>query len=402
VDSFETTKQRATQFVDLNAALIRQLALDIHARPEPNYEEFFASQRAAEMLDEFGCNVEREVAGLPTAFVATARGARPGPTIGLVAEYDCVPDVGHGCGHNLICAATVAAGMGLSYVSGELPGVVKVFGTPAEEGGKGKMPMAGNGVFAGLDAALQFHPATRAGVTMVNMLAQNIFCAFRGKPAHTTAVPWEGRNALDAVIATFSAVNAMRQQVHPDIRITGIITEGPTTIASIPERAASMFRVRGFDEAMVLDVVERVRACAEGAALQTGTGVEITDEPVEPSLRCNETLAELFTRTAEAFGIAAEDRDRGYGTTDLAYIGQAAPTVMFRLATWPEGTPAHSQAAVEASRSEAALESMLVAAKVLIAMSVDLLSDNGLLERVKTEFAAGPVAVNGRTSVAEF
>jgi amidohydrolase len=254
-----TIKQRATEFVDLNAAAIRQLALEIHAHPEPNYEEVFASQRATELLAEFGFDVERGVAGLPTAFMATCAGGRPGPTIGLVAEYDCVPDVGHGCGHNLICAATVAAGMGLSAVSGALPGVVKVCGTPAEEGGKGKMPMAAHGLFDNLDAALQFHPATRAGVTMVNMLAQNIFCTFRGAPAHTTAVPWEGRNALDAVIAMFNAVNAMRQQLHPDIRITGIITEGPTTIASIPERAAAMFRVRGFDEAMVPEGVRRRR-----------------------------------------------------------------------------------------------------------------------------------------------
>jgi amidohydrolase len=403
VDTVEALKHQAMQFVDLNAELIRQLALDIHAHPEPNYEEVFASTRAAEMLDEFGFDVERGAADLPTAFVATCRGTRPGPTIGLIAEYDCVPDVGHGCGHNLICAATVAAGMGLSAVSGVLPGVIKVFGTPAEEGGKGKMPMAGRGVFENLDVALQFHPATRAGVTTVNMLAQNIFCSFQGTPAHTTAVPWEGRNALDAVIAVFNAVNAMRQQVHPDIRITGIITDGPTAIASIPERAAAMFRVRGFDETMVLEIVERVKDCARGAALQTGTRVEIGDEPVEPALRCSETLTELFSQTSEAFGIVGDDRDRGYGTTDLAYIGQVAPTVMFRLDSWPPGTPAHSQAAVDASRSEAALQSMLVAAKVLIGMSIDLLSDTDLLERARTEFVAGKSArTNGRSVVAEF
>ncbi|MDF2757863.1 MAG: Amidohydrolase [Thermomicrobiales bacterium] len=403
LDNVDAIKQQAMQFVDLNAELIRQLALDIHARPEPNYEEVFASARATEVLDEFGFDVEHGVADLPTAFVATCRGTRPGPTVGLVAEYDCVPDVGHGCGHNLICAATVAAGMGLSSVSGALPGVIKVFGTPAEEGGKGKMPMAGRGVFEHLDAALQFHPATRAGVTTVNMLAQNIFCSFRGTPAHTTAVPWEGLNALDAVIAVFNGVNAMRQQVHPDIRITGIITDGPTTIASIPERAAAMFRVRGFDEAMVLEVVERVKDCARGAALQTGTRVEIGHEPVEPALRCSETLTELFTQAGTAFEIAGDDRDRGYGTTDLAFIGQLTPTLMFRLASWPPGTPAHSQAAVEASKSEAALQSMLVAAKLLISMSIDLLSDADLLGRVRTEFAAQRSAkTNGRSIVAEF
>ncbi len=243
----EDVKRRAMDFVDQNAGLIRQLALDIHARPEPNYQEFYASGRAAEVLDEFACDVG--CGASPTCQPRSPRrsaASRDGPHVGLVAEYDCVPDVGHGCGHNLICAATVAAGLGLRWVAGELPGAVTVFGTPAEEGGKGKMHMAAKGVFDGLDAALQFHPATREGVTSINMLAQNLFFTFTGVPAHTTAAPWEGRNALDAVIATFNAVNALRQQLHPDLRITGIITEGPTTIASIPERAARDVPRAGF------------------------------------------------------------------------------------------------------------------------------------------------------------
>lgn len=383
-------KQQAMHVVDANAELIRQLALEIHARPEPNYQEFFASGRAAGMLDEFGFDVEREAAGLPTAFVATAGGQNPGPTIGLVAEYDCVPDVGHGCGHNLICAATVAAGIGLSYVAGALPGSIKVFGAPAEEGGKGKKPMAEHGLFDGLDAALQFHPATRAGVTGINLLAQNIFCTFTGIPAHSTAVPWEGRNALDGVINSFNAINAMRQQVHPDIRITGIVTESPSTIASIPERAGAMFRVRGFHEPMVLGVVERVKAAIQGAALQTGTEVEIWEEAVEPSLRSNTVLTDLFEQTGAQFGFTGERVPRGSGSTDLAYVGQKTPTLMFCLPTWPEGTPGHSEAAVMASKSDDALETTLVAAKVLVGMSIDLLFDNDLRRRAQAEFAAPP------------
>lgn len=395
-------KARADRFIDQHAEMIRRLALEIHARPEPNYQEFFASERATDLLEEFGLAVEPGVAGLPTAFVATSGGPRPGPTVGLVAEYDCVPDVGHGCGHNLICGATVAAGMALRSVAGELPGTVKVFGTPAEEGGKGKLPMAEAGLFAGLDAALQFHPATRAGVTSVNMLAQNVFFAFTGRPAHTTAVPWQGRNALDGVIGVFNGVNALRQQAHPEIRITGIVTDGPTTIASIPERAAAMFRVRGFDEAMVLDVVERVKACGRGAALQTGTSVEITDEPVEPALRCSDVLGTLLEREGRRFRLDFGHRDRGYGTTDLAYVGRQAPTLMFRLATWPEGTPAHSPAAVDASRSPAALDGMLMAAKLLAGMTIDLLTDADLRQRAAAEFARGPLAIGEPAPIAEF
>lgn len=383
-------KQQAMHVIDANAELIRQLALEIHARPEPNYQEFFAFGRAAGMLDEFGFEVEREAAGLPTAFVATAGGQIPGPTIGLVAEYDCVPDVGHGCGHNLICAATVAAGIGLSYVAGALPGSIKVFGAPAEEGGKGKKPMAEHGLFDDLDAALQFHPATRAGVTELNLMAQNIFCTFTGAPAHSTAVPWEGRNALDAVINAFNAINAMRQQMHPDIRITGIITESPSTIASIPERAGAMFRVRGFHEPMVLEVVERVKATMQGAALQTGTDVKIWEEAVEPSLRSNSVLTDLFEQTIGQFGFKGERVARGSGSTDLAYVGQKTPTLMFCLPTWPEGTPGHSEAAVVASKSDEALATMLDAAKVLVGMSIDLLFDDELRGRAKTEFAAPP------------
>jgi amidohydrolase len=278
--------------------------------------------------------------------------------------------------------------MGLRWVAGDLPGVVTVFGAPAEEGGKGKMHMAAQNLFAGLDAALQFHPATRAGVTSVNMLAQNLFFTFTGVPAHTTAVPWEGRNALDAVIATFNAVNALRQQLHPDLRITGIITEGPTTIAAIPERAAAMFRVRGFDEPAVLEAVERVKRCAQGAALATDTTVEVRAEPVEPALRCSEVLGEVLQQAGRRFEIDCSARARGSGTTDLAYVGQVAPTIIFGLPTWPPGTPGHSPAAVEASKSDAALDTTLVAAKILIEMTIDLLTEPDLLARASDEFAA--------------
>ena len=384
----EDVKQRAMAFVDQNAGVIRQLALDIHARPEPNYQEFYASARATELLAEFACDVAQGVADLPTAFTATIRGSRDGPHVGLVAEYDCVPDVGHGCGHNLICAATVAAGLGLRWVAGDLPGTVTVFGTPAEEGGKGKMHLAAQGVFDDLDAALQFHPATHEGVTSVNMLAQNLFFTFTGLPAHTTAAPWEGRNALDAVITTFTAVNALRQQLHPDLRLTGIITEGPTTIASIPERAGAMFRVRGFAAEQVLEAVARVKRCAQAAALATDTSLACRDEPVEPALRCSEVLGEVLEREGVRFGLDCSARSRGLGTTDLAYIGQVAPTIIFGLATWPEGTPGHSQAAVEASRSAAALDKTLVAAKILIGMTIDLLTEPDLLARAKHEFAS--------------
>ncbi len=382
------TTSRAQSFIDQHVGLAHRLALDIHAHPEPNYEEFFAANAAAGVLDEFGLDVERGVADIPTAFTATIAGARPGPVIGLVAEYDCVPGVGHGCGHNLICGATVAAGLGLRSVAAELTGTVVVFGCPAEEGGRGKKRLADAGVFDGLDAALQFHPATRSGITTTNMLAQNLFFRFTGRPAHTTAEPWEGLNALDAVISLFNAVNALRQQVHPDIRITGIITDQPDTIASIPELAGAMFRVRGFDLDSVLQVVDRVRACGAGAALQAGVEAEIWTDEVEPQLRCSEILGELLNQEGAALGIDFSDHDVGYGTTDLAYIGRVAPTLMFRLKTWPEGTPAHSQAAVEASKSPEALDQMLAAAKTIVGMTVELLENERWLERASTEFAA--------------
>jgi amidohydrolase len=381
----EDTKSRAFRFLDQNANLIRQLALDIHARPEPNFEEYFAAERAATILSEFGLDVETEVAELPTAILATTTGREGGPVVGLLGEYDCVPDVGHGCGHNLICAATVAAGIGLHSVMNELPGTVKVFGCPAEEGGKGKMYMYKKGLFDDLDAALQFHPATHEGVTSVNLCAQNVFFEFTGRPAHSTAVPWEGRNALDAVVNVYNALNAMRQQVQPDVRISAIILESPKTIASIPEFASMMVRVRAFDESRVTSVMERVKAVAQGAALSTETTVETRVEEIEPSLRCSEVIAEVLQREGKRFDLDFTHRNRGSGTTDLAYVGLKAPTLMYRLATWPDGTPGHSQAAVEASKSDQALESTMVAAKIMIGIAIDLLTDPELIARAREE-----------------
>jgi amidohydrolase len=378
-------KTRALKALDTLEPETRDLALRIHAHPETGFQETQAVRWVSEMLTRHGYQVDAGVADIPTAIVARAQGRGTGPTIGLIAEYDALAGLGHACGHNLMGAGMAAAAVALKTVLPELNGTVAYYGTPAEEGGGGKILMLERGAFKGCDAAIQYHAGDHTSVATGCLAVQRIDFEYTGRPAHSAAAPWNGLNALDAVIQVFNSVNAMRQQVRPDTRIHGIITDGGQAVNIVPERAAAAFGVRSSDSAYHKELMTRMEACGRAAAEATGTTVKISKGLLFDALKYNATMGELIKQNAGALGFTVEDRFVG-ASTDLGNLSQALPTVSYTLPTCPPGVGMHTRDALDAGKAEIGLAGMMNDAKVMVMTAIDLLASPALVERAWVEF----------------
>jgi amidohydrolase len=368
---------------------LEKLSHKIHDNPELGYLEVKAAGWLTEFLGQQGFKVERGVAGVETAFRATLETGE-GPTIAILCEYDALPQIGHACGHNVIATAGVGAAAGLAAVRDNLPrGRIHVIGTPAEEGGGGKVKLINGGVFKGVDAAMMVHGFDR-WVGHADLLGVvRVGFEFTGKAAHASADPWEGVNALDAAIQTYNNVSMLRQQVRPDARIHGIITHGGAAANIIPEFASATFLVRSLDIGYMWELQKRVIKCAEGAANAAGCQLKVIehrDTAYEP-MRRNATLLEAFRANLKTLGVteAPELKDR-LGSSDIGNVSQVIPAIQPMVKIAPDGTPIHSRAFEAAAKSPLAREGMLTAAKAMAMTVCDLLADPALVTRAQAEF----------------
>src|SRR5918999_2431225 len=294
---------------DLSRALDRladdldRLSHRIHDHPELGYQEVKAAGWLGDFLGAQGFKVEPGVAGVETAFRATLETGE-GPTIAILCEYDALPGIGHACGHNVIAAAGAGAGAGLAAVRDRLPpGRIQVIGTPAEEGGGGKIRLIRGGVFKGVDAAMMVHGWDQWIVYQDLLGVVRVGFEFTGKAAHASADPWEGVNALDAVIQTFNNVSMLRQQVRPDARIHGIVTNGGAAPNIIPEVAAATFYVRAPALDQMWALHKRVIACAEGAAKATGCTLAVNEQDnAYAPMKRNDPLLDAFRANLKSLG----------------------------------------------------------------------------------------------------
>jgi amidohydrolase len=369
---------------------LEQLSRRIHDNPELAYQEVKAAGWLSEFLAGKGFKVERGVTSVDTAFVAQLE-TGDGPTIAIMCEYDALPGIGHACGHNIIAAAGAGAGAALAAVKDRLPkGRVLVIGTPAEEGGGGKVRLVQGGVFDGVDAAMMVH-GWDAWIGHQDLLGiVRVTLEFTGRSAHASADPWEGVNALDAVIQTFNNVSMLRQQVRPTARIHGIVTNGGAAANIIPEFASAIFYVRAAELDYMWDLLQRVVACAEGAAKATGATLKVLqhDTAYEP-LRRNDALLDAFRANWRRLGVVESDppKDR-FGSSDVGNVSQVVPTIQPLVKIAPDGTPIHSRAFEAAAVAPMAREGMLKAAKAMATTTADLLEDRTLLARITAEFAS--------------
>jgi amidohydrolase len=397
VSHLDALKTRVADAVEALADELWSLALQIHAHPELAFREEKAAAWLAAFLEAKGCHVARGVGGLPTAFRAEVPGSGAGPTIAVMAEYDALPGIGHACGHNVIATAGAGAGAALALAArasdgARLPygGRIVVIGTPAEEGGAGKVKLLEAGVFRDVEAAMMIHPRSGTRVWRPSLGLVKARVEYFGRAAHASSWPWRGVNALNAVIGLFNALDALRQQLRPDARVHGIISVGGQQPNIIPEYTAAEFYLRALDKGDLQELRRRFEAAAEGAATATGCRVQVTLDPiVHDPLKPNFTMAGLFERNLARIGfpVDPEDPEAGYGSTDAGNVSQAIPTIHPYIRTAPDGVPGHSREFAEHSATPLARAGMLAGAKALALTALDLLADPAALRAAKAEFA---------------
>jgi amidohydrolase len=396
-------KARACSAIDRHADRLVATADWIHAHPEIGHQEVESAQRLAALLESAGLQVDMGTAGMHTAFKAELNGsATDRPRIAILAEYDALPGLGHGCGHNLIGTSAVGAGLGLLELMPELGGSVCLLGTPAEESAApnsgGKVHMVNAGVFDDVDAAIMFHPATETAITLDRSLAARGFeFYFHGRAAHAAGAPEEGINALDAVVQLYNAISMLRQQVRSDVRIHGIILSGGAAANIIPDYAAIRYRTRADDTEYLAEVVERVIACAEGAAKATGCRLKWTEYmPGYENTMPNSVLQDLMVANLRSLGldVSTQRRRSGRGSTDFGNVTRRVPGIEARIAiTETVDVPGHSIEFREAAGSDRGRQAMLHAAKGLAMTAIDLLAEPDNLRRATAAFDADLAAL---------
>jgi amidohydrolase len=385
-------KRRLAGAVTAAADEIIELSHRIHAHPEPAFEEHQASAWVADTLRRHGYAVEHPAGSLATAVRATRRGGAtgkgdaPGPRIAVLAEYDALPGLGHGCGHNTMAASGVGAAIALAALSDEISGEIVFLGTPAEERGSGKQIMIRDGLFDGVDAALLYHPCDRNHVESRPMASEDVDVVFRGLQAHAAADPWHGKNALDAMILLFSSVGLWRQQLRPDARVHGIIQEGGTAANIIPDRTKAWFMLRGLDQAAYEAMKPRFVALADAAALATDTTVEVTFSGGASTLKRNATLEARWVANAAAYGVADMGPDPNSGSTDMGNVSWVCPTIHPDLSIAPDGTPGHSIQFRDAAATPTADRTTLLAAILVAQTAWDLFADPELVAAAWRDF----------------
>ncbi|MFQ5416874.1 MAG: M20 family metallopeptidase [Myxococcota bacterium] len=383
-------KQQVCEAVDDMRSELLDLSHAIHANPELSFQERKAAALLVGAIERAGLDVVRGAYCLETAFEAEF-GADAGPCVALLAEYDALPDIGHACGHNLIAAASVGAGLALARVANGLPGRVRILGTPGEERGGGKELMAREGAFDSVDAALMIHPA---GVNLVNMpclCMSELEVTYRGRAAHASAMPERGINALDALVVGYQAIAALRQHIKAGERLHGIITDGGQAPNIVPDTAAGHFFVRAANRDDLAALKPRVEGCFQAGAAATGAAVEIGWSDVDYlDIHFNAPLAESFQDNAEQLGrefFPVEQLPAFFqGSTDMGNVSHRVPSIHPMLASAPAHCAIHHQEFARWAGSEMGDEAALDGAKALAMTAVDFLCDEPLRERTRSWF----------------
>jgi len=385
-------RDRLTAAVEQLGGELVDLSHSIHANPELGYEEHDAVRAVAELLGRHGHHAEVGAYGVSTALLARAGEGRP--RVAVLAEYDALPGIGHACGHNVICSTAVGAFLALADVVGDLDGSVELIGTPAEEGGGGKELIARAGGFDEVDAVVMLHPAGFEAAEHPWIGVRTVDVTYSGLSAHAAAMPFMGRNALDAAVNAYTGVAQLRQHMLPSDRVHGIITNGGQKPNIVPEQAAASFYLRSAEPETLAVLAERARDIFESAATATGTEVEISWDPVPVYLpvRNNHPLAARWAANVARRGRRSLPQgvipDALTGSTDLGNVSVRVPSIHPTLAIAPAGVAIHSPEFAEHAASERADQGVVDGAIGLALTAADYLSDAALREAVAAEFQA--------------
>lgn len=375
--------------VERRMPMLWDLASFLHAHPELSHEEVQAHARLTALLSDHGFDIEDAVPGLPTAFIA--RPAQPAsPTIALIAEYDALPELGHACGHNLIAASAVGAAVALIDAHPDLARHVMVVGTPAEEVPADppvKQQMLDAGCFDGVDAVLMMHGSDRTTTGAGTLAIDHYEFEFFGTPSHASKYPHFGRSALDGALLTVSALEFLREHVRQDVRIHGIVADGGSRPNIVPEYAKLAYYVRSLDRGYLEALEPRVRACAEGGALATGTETKVKRLGSNDNKLLLSTLDVALLEEAIAAGAEqVNEPEKELGSTDFGNISHRIPAATLKVAFVPERTSGHTRAWTEAAGGPRGRAAVAVAAKAMAATAARLIHDPDFLAGVREEF----------------
>ncbi|MBA7603505.1 p-aminobenzoyl-glutamate hydrolase subunit B [subsurface metagenome] len=381
-------KATVAQEVEARQEELIKLSLKIHQNPELGFQEKKASQWLTSYLKRNGFKVEKGICQLATAFKGEYGSGKP--RIALLAEYDALPQMGHACGHNIIAAIAVGAGIASRDAIDQLGGTVLVIGTPAEELHGGKGIMVNRGAFDDVDAALIVHPSVLDTASSRALACIGLEVEFWGKAAHAAARPEEGINALEAMIQSFNGINSLRQHIRDRARIHGIITRGGEAANIVPSYTAGSFLVRAEDEAYLDALKGKVLNCFQAASLASGARLEYKwSEVYYAPMRINHALAELFTKNMEALGRkVAPPMRRAFGSTDMGNVSAVVPSIHPMIAIAPIEVLAHSPEFASAAASEAGHRGLIDGAKALAMTVVDLIAQPEAMDKVREEFLA--------------
>lgn len=381
--------QKIKEVIEKHAETIKDLSLKIHQNPELGFEEFNALKWQKEFLEQQGFTVKTPFAGMETAYRAeTGRGT---PVFSFVAEYDALKGLGHACGHNLIAGTALGAGAALAEImrQEDIPGTVVVLGTPAEEGGGGKVLMVNNGGIECIDAVIMAHPAGTTMGDAGSLAMESYSVTYHGQSSHAAAFPHRGRNALDAIRLLYNGVDAWRQQLPDNCRIHGIITKGGEAPNIIPDEASCFFFLRSRSNEFLQNMVERFKKIAQGASLMTDTEMKLHQEDLPYKARkANQVLNEAFLDEAEQMGFETIRPKRpAMGSSDFGDISQEVPAAhVFFGITEDTETVAHSPQFEKAAATEFALERMLKTAEILARVGYTYFTDSDFREKVHKDF----------------
>jgi amidohydrolase len=383
----DALKQRACDAIDQHAAGLLELSHRIHANPELAFHEDRACGWLTEYLRDRGFSVETGTGGLPTAFRAMA--GAPRPVVAVLAEYDALPGIGHGCGHNIIATAAAGAGAGLGAVIADVGGGVQVIGTPAEEVYGGKVAMIRNGAFEGIDAAIMTHPGTRDAVFAKALACAELRVEYHGREAHAAAQPERGINALEAMILAYNGINSLRQHIRRTARVHGVITDGGQAPNIVPGHSAGSFLVRAEDDDYLEELKRRVEACFTAGATATGATLELRwNENQYAAMNTNRAIAEAHRANLAALGrtVPEEENPRPMGSTDMGNVSKVVPGIHPTIAIAPSDVNGHSPEFADYAASASGDRAVVDGAKALAMTAIDILADAGLRARMREEF----------------
>lgn len=372
---------------------LRKLSKDIHDHPELGKEEFKACRWQIALLEKYGFTIEEQYCNIETAYHAVFRGTEDGPKIAMLSEYDALPGIGHGCGHNIITMISVGSGLAIKKIVETYGGEIHVFGTPAEETEGAKVEMARQGAFKNMDVAMMAHPYVTSGSAMNTSAICARKVEFIGKAAHAAASPQEGINALDAAINFFNLINALRQQLHDDVRIHGIIDNGGVAPNIIPDYTSVKFYVRAGTMKRVEETLKKVAACAKGAAEGTGAAYKISKiEEDFKDTKTNMTLCRLVCDQYEKLGNKIEwyGEKKIAGSSDLGNVSYECPSVQLLCGLGlNDGEEVYELHTAEFEKHAGSKQAMINALEFIKAFTLtaqELLTEPEYLRRIKEEF----------------